>query len=76
MKADLPLPKQEENNMSKLTMTALGLSLMVGSAFAAAPQASPATPATKSTAKKVKVAKKNVKKTAATADKTAPAATK
>jgi hypothetical protein len=63
--------------MSKLTMTVLGLGLMVGSAFAAAPQsapATPATPATKSTAKKA--VKKNVKKTAAPAAKTTPAATK
>ena len=62
--------------MNKLTMAALGLSLMIGSAFAAAPQADNSKMADQTTAPvaKAKKHKKHAKKGAATTTTTAPAA--
>lgn len=69
--------------MNKLTTAALGLSLMIGSAFAAAPQTDAAKPADQtatSTATTTKKAKKHhvkkAKKNAASTDATAAPASK
>jgi hypothetical protein len=64
---------KEENKMNKLTMAAVGLSMLVGSAFAAAPQAATTAPTTKASTKKAVKKNVKVKKAPAARTVTAPA---